>query len=169
MERLITGAVFIVICLTFIWVLRKPLKFLIWKPKTHFPPCANWNVWAGKEIEGHTSIGRETLFVRRLTKPIKNFYFLGFKRVWFCHEFTDWDTVLHAFSKFEEVCVEVNVYGRRPPRRILEKAIIYWKLPIDMKRFDHICVGKLFADESFMIGTGNKVNASKYCGDRRIA
>jgi hypothetical protein len=141
------------------------------------PPCANWSLWKGPEVEGTNGLGVSTLFIRSLAKfnvgPEDDLSFLSHKslcsRVWFCKEFTDWE-MIRAISKFfDQVCIEVLPKNfDAVPKDIRESATIYLKVSTPLKNGDFVCVGPAFSDEAFEIGTGAKVNPEKYLGDTQI-
>jgi hypothetical protein len=140
------------------------------------PPCAEWSMWLGPEIEGTASRGVQTLFIRSLSaysglKITDDLSFLARKanRVWFCKEFTNW-VLMQAIAKhFQEVCVEVEPKCfENIPLVIRQRARIYLKVAVPLKPGDHICVGPAFEDESFAIGQGIKVDPKDYYADRRI-
>lgn len=155
------------------------------------PSCANWNVWLGQEIEGHVHIGVMTLFVRKW--PDKPFSLREVRklmnasdesrslcmpdRIWFCKEFRQWDTIRRATTLFDPVCVEftyldsrLTPYEDKPPADLLDKVNVYVKLPgLDwLPDGSHVCVGKAFSDESFLTGSGNRVDYTQYESDIRL-
>lgn len=148
--------------------------------KTQNPPCAQWSVWIGKEIEGTSCIGQETLFVRALkgvtalnAGALKSTLTRNgrIERVWFCKEFSDWDTLRAIAKMFKHVCIEATpkTYETLPSEfRTESKYRIYLKVSMSLKPGDFICVGPAFSDESFEVGTGTKVNPSQYNNDTRI-
>lgn len=159
------------------------------------PECSNWNVWVGKEIEGETSRGQMTLFVRELPSA-HNFKTLRSKalaaypvedrgmplrRIWFCEEFIatcpNWNFIECAVEAgFTEPCVCVTYPFPSPSvswfvRTLAGKAAVYLKLS-DLNFLsagDHVCIGKKFADEAFALGQGRKVVPEDYRNDIRIA
>ena len=140
------------------------------------PECADWGLWLGAEIEGHTGLGARTLFIRRLPVAITAEWLVEKSkadRVWFCKEFKDWPRLEAIASKFPSanVCIEIEapVY-RSLPAAFRKDYVIYVKVPsvVGLKAGDHVCVGAAFSDESFMIGTGAKVNPGDYGADTRI-
>lgn len=136
------------------------------------PDCSTWNIWQGKEIEGTTDIGVNTLFVRRGNPGP---YLWGFERVWFCKEFVREQgedalaairTTLHLDKK---VCIEVELEDMALIANAgLEKAQLYLKIEANLKHGDHICVGTAFKDEAFRMGTGAGVLPGQYAEDVRI-
>lgn len=154
------------------------------------PPCAEWRIWKGPEVEGTRSVGVSTLFIRSLqdfsgATPTVDWSFLkksGCERVWFCKEFyrsepTDdqgnfiaWGLVRAIGKHFSEICLEVEPKDYCSiPKDIKASATIYLKvLDVELKKGDFICVGPAFADEAFQIGTGAKVTPEVYLNDVRI-
>ncbi len=151
------------------------------------PPCANWNVWIGREVEGHISIDKSTLFIRRIDFPhqvnfkeLKSRWAPKINRVWFCKEFNDMDVINSATKYFKEVCVELTLSqltqmidcnpreARSFYRKVLSKVFIYLKVGNVLKQGDHICVGNAFREESFVLNNGRRVTLKNYLGDKRI-
>lgn len=141
------------------------------------PPCSTWSVWTGKEIEGTVNLGMATLFIRKLPQgytlnsmlqeaSIKQ---LIPSRVWFCKEFLETTdshlVILDATACFETVCVEMDDRHTLLPSYVRERVKIYYKLPINLKRGDHVCVGRAFEDEAFVIGQGARVTKQEYLDD----
>lgn len=131
----------------------------------------NWSVWEGPEIEGHTDLGVKTLFVR------DNFYPLerdedkklldSYDRIWFCAEYIHIDVINYiADTLNKSVCYELNPLFKR--EEISPNVQCYLKVKFNLLPKDHICVGLPYNDESFVIGTGNKVSVSDYKVDVRI-
>ena len=138
------------------------------------PPCADWNVWLGREVEGETDIGEMTLFIRKLSphRTVSE-YVEQFKgkvhRVWFCKEFRDWKALAYMSQYFPKVCLEVCRENYSSiPKEIFVRCVLYYKLPVVLKKGDYVCVGPEFADESFRLGKGNEVVQQKYCRDERV-
>jgi hypothetical protein len=143
------------------------------------PPCADWKLWTGAEIEGTSELGSKTLFIRSLSDfnvvDQKQFAeqlaeLSGCKRVWFCKEFRDWKFLENIASHFESVCIEAlpNNYVNIP-KRIRLKYRIYVKVIMpNLKPGDFICVGEPFMDEAFEIGKGATVKPEDYLKDKRI-
>ena len=143
------------------------------------PPCSEWKVWRGKEIEGTTQIGVETLFIRDLpgaTVESMTPEFLAkisrngqTARVWFCKEFSDWPLARAIIKWFKTACLEVN---HRTvdcvPKDLKATCVLYYKVPSQLKRGDFICAGPAFNDEAFAIGTGASVKPENYLADIRI-
>lgn len=158
--------------------------------KDNRPPCADWAVWKGPEIEGTKGVGVATLFIRSLAsfklQPDADWKWIREKsacpRVWFCKEFFTqgikgedgtflaWDFIRAIGKHFDEVCLEVEPqHLPGVPRDVKKKARLYVKVNIEqLKAGDFICVGPTFADESFELGTGAKVNPEQYLQDIRI-
>lgn len=144
------------------------------------PDCSKWHVWKGPEIEGHSSKGVQTLFIRSLEKfpriaPTDDLSFLRTNskcsRVWFCKEFKNWAMIKAIGKHFDEVCIEVEPKCLLAiPLKLRETCRIYLKviLPAPLKAGDHVCVGLPFADEAFEIGTGATVKPEDYQKDIKI-
>lgn len=130
-------------------------------------------MWVGAEIEGDVAIrGKQTLFIRQmlpteLPSLIKKF---PDHRVWFCKEFKHWDTVRRFLkSCFPEICIEVTwETWSKVPADLRAKCTIFFKLPVELKEGDFICVGPAFADEALKIGTGHKVKPEEYLKDELV-
>ena len=145
------------------------------------PPCATWQIWYGKEIEGSTDIGATTLFMRKLDCTVDDWNRLEsdmaprltrqgtVSRIWFCKEFTNWRLMVAIGKHFEKVCVEVahKSYDHLP-RGIKMNYQIYIKLPLMLKPGDHVCVGAPFNDEAFEIGKGVRVKPEQYLSDEKV-
>jgi hypothetical protein len=142
-------------------------------PKGEEPPCANWQVWTGKEIEGFTYINHKTLFVRSLklvTLDELRADYPKINRIWFCQEMLaeDQQAMARALDMWACVCVECFIDDVMIGD-IWKRAHIYLKLPFNLTPMkDHICIGEAFHDEAFQIGTGRKVNPVQYLDDERI-
>jgi hypothetical protein len=146
------------------------------KTKHDQPPCANWQLWVGAEIEGASDLGERTIFVRFLPAGTTG-EFLREKtkanRIWFCKEFTDWHRLRKIAEAFDpsKVCIEVmlNRYNSLPSD-FRQRFRIYVKVPElhGMKPGDHVCIGLPFQDEAFQVGNGKRVASSDYEKDIRI-
>jgi hypothetical protein len=146
------------------------------KPSYDKPPCADWGLWIGAEIEGAADLGERTLFVRFLPAGTTGEYLrerTKAERVWFCKEFTDWHRLRKIAEAFDsaKVCIEVmlNRYNSLPSD-FRQRFRIYVKIPElhGMKLGDHVCIGLPFQDEAFQIGNGKTVKASEYKSDIKI-
>lgn len=149
------------------------------KPKAEQPPCADWKIWVGREIEGHAGLGVNTLFIRNargfdtfreLMEYVSSCGHPIITRFWFCKEFTDWDLLHEAvgWGRRENICVEA-VWGRHQMPAVLQDFVtIYWKFPVALPPGTHVCFGPAFSDESFQIGMGNKVSPEQYLNDVRV-
>lgn len=144
------------------------------KFSTKLPPCSEWSLWLGEEIEGHSQLGTVTLFVRRIPYSITLDYFKdaakqGITRVWFCKEFNDWPCLLAIARLFPYRCLEATMFSLTAiPESVRSQVRLYLKVPVQLRAGDHVCVGPAFADESFEIGTGKKVAPSEYEKDKLI-
>lgn len=135
------------------------------------PPCSQWSVWIGNEIEGHSDLGEKTLFIRRDFGGSDFDLLDQVDRVWFCKEYKDYNVIKAVRALGKKVCVEVVPGGieNALPDDIHENATLYLKMNVKgLKNGDHICVGKPFEEESFMIGSGTKVTKDQYLADRKI-
>lgn len=145
------------------------------------PPCANWSVWVGPEVEGSSGLGERTLFIRQLPAEWALTIDSDLKqlrkrsnstRVWFCKEFLNWPMLEAIAAHYEpgNVCIEVepNCFESLP-RRFRQNYRIYVKLDLPLKPGDHVCVGPAFSDESFEMGHGSKVLPEQYLKDIKIA
>ena len=140
------------------------------------PPCHSFNCWVGTEVEGGPNdVGQSTMFIRSLSieRPLAEYSDFalkrGIKRVWFCREFDNWDVVRWALVRFDTVCLEVSDHANVVPPDVWARCKIYFKLGNRLlKRGDYVCVGPAFCDESFEIGTGNKVTPADYAADVEV-
>lgn len=134
------------------------------------PPCADWHVWVGPEVEGSVDLGKRTLFVRHC-RYWKQYVDASIGRVWFCCEFDDWNQVREAIAEFPgSVCLEVNSRTvERIPKDVMKNVRAYYKLDPGLKPGDFVCVGPAFSDEAFQLGSGRTVRPENYLADRRLA
>lgn len=138
------------------------------------PPCSQWKVWLGPEIEGTKALGERTLFIRDLCAYSVTEWSRKqptVSRVWFCAALAHFEpeVVIEATSVFKTVCAEVFA-GESVPPQFRELGVqIYWKLDIHgLTKGDHLCVGPAYNDEAFLIGAGVKVNPEQYLQDVKI-
>jgi len=145
------------------------------------PECSTWKMWTGKEIEGTTDIGEDTLFIRSASNfAIKEILTRSphIKRIWFCDEYVRHLRFKHVVYKFlnellddskYKICLEVSESSLTYLNsRLYEKAQLYLKVPSVLKEGDFVCVGKPFEDEAFEIGKGAKVIPQDYSKDIKI-
>lgn len=148
------------------------------------PPCSQWSMWIGPEVEipGGAYKGVRTLFVRRATlaqiesaiqehKPL---------RVWFCEEFTDWDTIrtIATHPRRTELGYTPNQFISKAAfledfncaaQSVCDVAKLHVKLKgLNFKYGDCIHAGPAFSDECFTVGEGLKVEPSLYVNDMRL-
>lgn len=149
-------------------------------PSPQLPPCSEWHVWVGPEIEGTQDVGVRTLFIRSLEdfpslRPTDDLSVFRTNskcpRVWFCKEFTDWPMLRSLARHFESVCIEVEpkaVLGI--PADLRRTARIYYKVVLvePPKDGDMVCIGLPFQDEAFEIGKGAKVKPEDYRRDTKV-
>jgi hypothetical protein len=153
------------------------------------PLCANWGIWIGQEVEGENSRGLWTLFIRKnLTQRDLDGFFRQYAehcfkhgqkitRIWFTKEFVTWQVFRYAKDIANQVALEIeiieyfpnNKIGRKLPFNLFYGVELYVKVPIKLKRGDHICVGYDFEDEAFRIGDGRKVSPANYRDDIQLA
>jgi hypothetical protein len=136
------------------------------------PPCADWSIWEGLEVEGEqgaTDKGAHTLFVRRgLAKALIALFAL-YDRVWFCVEFEDWDVVYVALNKGLKVCVEVDASTwPHVPEDIKQQAKVYYKVRAELKEGDVISAGVSFQEEHWKVGSGARNRVLDYTQDKCI-
>lgn len=156
------------------------------------PPCAEWDIWTGPEIEGTTDLGEKTVFIRRLRQvgitEKTDFSFIPrsmkANRLWLCKEFlhdcmTDetrgWGVVRRLASYFapQKVCLEVTPATLVTlPADLRKKHRLYLKviLPAEhgLKDDDFVCVGPAYEDAAFVYGQGARVKPEQYLGDIKI-
>ena len=142
------------------------------------PPCADWSVWTGIECEGDdTTKGRTTLFIRALPgvtaetdiTPLR--FGERAQAVWFCKEFRNWQVLENIANCFPKGAVTLEVSPTTlglVPHRFLKAYRLFYKLPVQLKSGDFVCVGHAFHDESFRIGTGDRAKPDMYLNDQRI-
>lgn len=146
------------------------------------PPCSEWRVWTGPEVEGATDVGVDTLFVRETSNLEELLIKHKPRRVWLCKEYLaacKGDAVreetlaqciaaLHLLGGLI-VCVEVTYFSAFYWKKLSKFSNVrfYVKLPglSFLKAGDHVCVGAAFNDEIFPIGTGQRMDASAYLKD----
>lgn len=115
------------------------------------PPCAEFKVWVGLEIEGSTGLGSPTVFVRSMDgypeslviNPVELSDYLDehaqrfyhdhvihlrkglVPRIWFCKEFRDWGFIESCVESYETVCIEFTaeeyIRGAEPPTAYLRE------------------------------------------------
>lgn len=145
------------------------------------PPCANWNVWKGAEVEGVSELGAATLFIRRPSPDLGTVFWQhskGCKRVWLCKEYLktrakdELKADIAALRKYGmTVAVEIMLedvwkYSYLAPT----EAVVYVKIPNAdwLRKGDHVCIGPAFSDEAFCIGSGASVTPDAYAKDIQI-
>jgi len=133
-------------------------------------------MWVGKEVEGRTDLGEKTLFVREcpdITLLLKALGDYQINRIWFCATFLDYQMIQKlALNKTLKICMEIY-WDQVIPYDLTQRCQLYLKLnparsKTVLKTGDHICYGLPFQDESFQIGTGNKVTKADYGKDIQI-
>ncbi len=147
------------------------------------PPCARWEIWIGKEVEGEREHGEETLFIRDLGhKTIAELFMLckqrKIERVWFCEEFGNWEIVREALVYFKKVCVAMRYPNCSPfrnpwpPSDVAARVRLYLKVVIPsqffLKNEDQICVGRPYNEETFEWGSVKETSPSDYLNDERV-
>lgn len=151
------------------------------------PLCADWQVWVGQEVEGETDLKEWTLFIRKnLTQRELDVYINAYReflktkgqkntRIWFTKDFGSWQVLRYAKQVVNHVCLEVDIlelFGkgiRRLPYTLLYNVQLYVKIACsNLKKGDHVCIGKAFEDESFMLGNGRKVTPEDYRSDFQL-
>lgn len=139
------------------------------------PDCANWNMWVGPEIEGYTDLGEMTLFVRKASfdQIVDAIIKTKVWRIWFCDEFELDDKELETLIRVDESKTFVIGCTYKKyltlSKFVKENFQIYIQLnDLILKEGDHIKVGSLFYEESFMIGRGKVSNPKLYSNDIKI-
>lgn len=142
------------------------------KQQTSLPNCNNWKLWSGKEIEGYTDIGVYTLFVRNASiEEIERNN--SYERIWICSEhedlsdyFIDFLESLNRKIIFDFTYEKYQLLKQHGSLYKIDKHQIYLRIDsLDLKFGDHVKIGKLFNEESFLIGSGKKVQESDYYED----
>jgi hypothetical protein len=137
------------------------------------PPCSEWKIWVGPEIEGHTDLGEMTLFIRDcFTIKAHEYLLMKYSRVWFCKEFItekNYPTMRWVIAGPRTVCLEVtlDMLDTLPPD-IYDDCQLYLKVEATLKPGDHVCMGLPFKDEAFLVGEGQRVKPTQYLQDERI-
>lgn len=144
------------------------------------PPCSQWKIWIGNEVEGSIDIGEPTLFIRDLLN--RSFSELAAEvkqrkitRVFFTEEFNNWPIIRDSFVHFLKVCKAHYIQGHcELPPDIAKNARIYWKcliLPetMEIKIGDQICVGHPFREQIFEWGTKYEMTVADYEKDEKLA
>lgn len=143
------------------------------------PDCSTWNMWEGPEIEGYTDLDKTTLFVREcydiedLEKLLPKY-----ERVWFCDEFI-YKVSKHFVKtylldnpskfKFDLTYQTFCLLKEQNRTDILDIFQLYVRFnDLTLKEGDHIKIGKMFHEESFLVGNGKKVVPSHYQQDKFI-
>lgn len=139
------------------------------------PDCSKWNVWEGKEIEGFTDVNKRTLFVRHASRyRIQELVVKGnYTRLWFCDEYNDLEE--SWIRDLSDLCPQI-IFGvtyekyLTLPSYIKKEFQIYLQLNnlTDLKENDHIKLGPLYHEESFLIGMGAKAVPQLYTQDIKI-
>lgn len=142
------------------------------------PPCKDWNIWVGHEVEGYRAIGMPTVFVRRFVGEAnsRNLALKGKNhRIWFCGEFLSFplfaEHIREALDNFEEVCIEWNLMlgPKELPADLLARCKIYVTTGVSLKKGDHVSVGINYDLEFFQVGRGRKTKPADYKEDTFIA
>jgi len=149
------------------------------------PPCADWALWTGPEVEGRTDLGIETLFVRSVDclQGVIDKYKPA--RVWLCKEYLAHikanpgmeDALKLTLTELEKkgthVCLELTYYSSFywKSYRKFSNVHFYVKMPsLDFLRADdYVCVGKAFHDELFAIGTVPRLSPALYMKDVQLS
>ena len=139
------------------------------------PDCSQWNIWEGKEIEGFTDINARTLFIRKASRyKIQEVIVKGqYTRLWFCDEYDDLEE--KWIRSITDLCPKI-IFGvtyqkyLTLPSYIKQDFQIYLQLNdlVDLKKDDHIKLGTLYSEESFLVGTGKKAHPEFYNQDIKI-
>ena len=137
------------------------------------PPCSTWSVWLGPEVEGQTDLGERTLFVRKASlarvEELVAAYSPSVTRVWVCKEFACWSAIRRLKAAFGKVVIEVDRHTvGAMPKELFDGCQLYYKLPVELKQGDYVCVGPAFSDESFRVGRGDQVDPAMYRRDELI-
>ncbi len=141
-------------------------------------------MWIGREIEGQTDLGVKTLFVR-YSPAIEIVQVLEerqIQRIWFCKEYLRGRSIEQLKSTFEileekfpgiKICIELQLSDYHQFASALRVyGTFYLKMGDNLSLLangDHVCIGSAFTDESFRIGSGNKVSPDQYLKDEFIA
>ena len=141
------------------------------------PDCANWKMWEGPEIEGYTDLNERTLFVRAAfqTEIVKELSEKKHTRLWLCDEYSKLvnNNFLEVLRKnFTELKIVIGcTYDTylTLSKFVKENFQLYIQLNnLQLKKDDHIKVGNLFYEESFLMGQGKKSNPQLYSNDIKI-
>jgi hypothetical protein len=140
------------------------------------PPCSKWDKWIGAESEGHTDIGKMTVFVRKVSclsdlieyrDQMALKYNQPISRVWFCIEFRNWDLIRACVPYFDQICVAVSPTEDVPPWQGGYHCRLYVRIPMNFKLRpgDYVAVGPDYHEEMFEIGTGDRNTPELYKND----
>lgn len=141
------------------------------------PPCAHWKAWIGPEIEGHTDLKEQTLFVRVGDVLALLDEYPDITRVWLCKEFLFSHcqaslVILCRKMRLRDVRIAVEVPLSQFSEYLFLRPFVNFYIKVELNTpllpGDHICVGPAFNDEAFLIGSGNRVEPDQYLGDRQI-
>lgn len=142
----------------------------------NLPPCSKWNIWEGKEIEGFTDLNYLTLFIRKATKLEIKKYSKTYNRIWITNEYQKLSrkNVEFLLSLQKHICIDLTLekyfkLKKQGRRDILDNFQVYVRInDLVLKTNDHIKIGKLFYEESFLVGAGKKVETELYHNDKFI-
>lgn len=144
-----------------------------------FPPCSEWRLWEGIEIEGFTDMGVTTLFIRDATKEELDVFIPQYERIFVGSGFVkagispEFMQYLKSFGKklcFEihfEDYVKLHNEGRTD---IIGEHQVYLQINnFALKEGDHVKIGDFFKEEIFLSGTGMRTPFEAYFGDKFLA
>lgn len=139
---------------------------------SNIPPCANWNLWIGPEIEGYSQLGVLTLFVRNASYDDIEYHSRTVDRIWFDTKFDDISVefikkikTLNKKIIFDLTLDKYYTLVQQNRFDILDEQLYLRINNISLKTGDHIKLGSEFHEEAFEIGTGKKSYPELYYND----
>ncbi len=144
--------------------------------ETTSPDCSTWKIWEGPEIEGYTDLNVRTLFIREATRQqvLSEIEKGNHNRVWFCEEYNDledeWLKRLSTSKENLKLVFGCTLKKYFSLSNFVKKNFqLYIQLnDLELKENDHVKIGKLFYEESFLMGQGKKSNPQLYSNDIKI-
>lgn len=142
----------------------------------NLPPCSQWNIWEGEEIEGFTDLNAPTLFIRNATRSEIKKYSKSHNRIWLTNEYQKLSkkNIEFLLSLQKHICIDLTLekylkLKRQDRADILDNFQVYVRInDLKLKSRDHIKIGDLFYEESFLVGSGKTVDTNLYHNDKFI-
>lgn len=142
----------------------------------NLPPCSQWNIWEGEEIEGFTDLNVTTLFIRNATRSEIKKYSKSHNRIWLTNEYQKLSkkNIEFLLSLQKHICIDLTLekylkLKKKERTDILDNFQVYVRInDLKLKSRDHIKIGDLFYEESFLVGSGKTVDTNLYHNDKFI-